>query len=326
MNLSENVRWEEAAIIVRGKRAVTLASSIAPSLGRLPRWREWVKIHLRALAQPGPTQRWLALLNSHPALLECVALEPTAVRKIYRPYMTATLTTAQRLDVITSHYAFMFSHGLAGMLAQACRKGYQLASIMGKTGILYDVQLRAVGTCGREGELVLQLCCAGAVVYSVAFTFFTEAGATRVQIGCVQGARGADAMAAIKQATRELHGLRAKALLVGLVQQLGAALGCAELRLVGNANRTPGPALENGVVRADYEQFWLELGATRRSDGDFVLPCCALAPLVLDDVLQKRRSEARKRHQMLEGVTGDVITHFLCHGRPPVAAVELLAA
>jgi uncharacterized protein VirK/YbjX len=79
-------------------------------------------------------------------------------------------------------------------------------------------------------------------------------------------------------------------------------------------------------VRADYEQFWLELGATRRSDGDFVLPCCALAPLVLDDVLQKRRSEARKRHQMLEGVTGDVITHFLCHGRPPVAAVELLAA
>lgn len=323
MNLSENLRWDEAALIRRGQRTVTLASSIAPTLARLPRWREWLKIHLRALAQPGPTQRWLALLNSHPALLECVALEPTAVRKIYRPYLTATLNTEQRLAVLTSHYAFMFSHGLAAMLAQACRSGFHLAHIAGKTGIPYAVQLRAVGTCGREGELVLQLCCAGAVVYSVAFTFSTEAGVALVSIGCVQGPRGADAMAAIKQATRELHGLRAKALLVGLVQQLGDALGCAELRLVGNANRTPGPALESGVVRADYEQLWHELGAAPRSDGDFTLPCCPLAPLVLEDVVQKRRSEARKRHQMLQEVTGDVIAKFTGRGR---ATLALLAA
>lgn len=323
MNLSENLCWDEAAIIRPGKPAVTLASSIAPGLGRLPRWREWLKIHARALAQPGPTQRWLALLNSHPVLRECVALEPTAVRKIYRPYLTATLDTEQRLAVLTAHYAFMLSRGLAAMLGQACRHGFHLAHIAGKTGIDYDVQLRAVGTCGREGELVLQLCCAGAVVYSVAFTFSFDAGVSIVSIGCVQGARGADAMAAIKQATRELHGLRAKALLVGLVQQLGEALGCAEMRLVGNANRTPGPALESGVVRADYEQLWQELGATRRSDGDFTLPCCALAPLVLEEVVQKRRSEARKRHQMLQAVTDDVIAHFTGRGRP---ALALLAA
>jgi uncharacterized protein VirK/YbjX len=323
MNLSDHLGWDDATVIRRGTPSVTLASSIAPTLARLPRWRELLKIHLRALAQPGPTQRWLALLNSHPALLECVALEPTAVRKIYRPYMSATLNTEQRLAVLTSHYAFMFSRGLAAMLAQACRSGFPLARITGKTGIAYDVQLRAVGTCGREGELVLQLCCAGAVVYSTAFTFWTEDGVARVGIGCVQGPRGADAMAAIKQATRELHGLRAKALLVGLVQQLGNALGCTELRLVGNANRTPGPSLDNGTVRADYEQFWRELGAARRCDGDFTLPCAPLAPLALEDVVQKRRSEARKRHQMLQDVTSDVVAHFTGRGR---SALALLAA
>jgi uncharacterized protein VirK/YbjX len=319
MNLSDNLSWDEAALIRHAKPSVTLASSIAPTLSRFSRWRELAKIHLRALQHPGPTQRWLALLNSHPALLECVALEPTAVRKIYRPYMTATLGVEQRLDIITSHYAFLFSRGLAAMMAQACRTGVTLARIDGKTGIPYDVQLRAVGTCGREGELVLQLCCAGAVVYMVAFTFWTENGVARVGIGCVQGPRGADAMAAIKQATRELHGLRAKALLVGLVQQLGDALGCAELRLVGNANRTPGPALESGRVCSDYEQFWQELGAVPRADGDFTLPCGPLAPLVLEDVVQKRRSEARKRHQMLQEVTGDVIATFTGRGRPGMA-------
>jgi uncharacterized protein VirK/YbjX len=323
MNLSDNLGWDEAAIIRRGKRSVTLASGIAPGLKRLPRWRELLKLHLRALVRPGPTQRWLALLNSHPALAECIAHRPSVLNKIYRPYLTNTLDIDGRVDVLHAHYAFMFRHGLAALLAQASGNGFLLARIDGKTGIGYDVMLRGGGTCEREGELVLQLCCDGAVVYSTAFTFSTQDGAACVTIGCLQGPRGADAMAAIKQATRELHGLRAKALLVGLVQQLGDALGCTELRLVGNGNRTAGRALGRGQVRADYEQLWQELDAVRRADGDFTLPCLPLPPLMLEDVAQKRRSEARKRHQMLQDVTSDVVSHFTGRGRP---ALALLAA
>ena len=323
MNLSDNLGWDEAAIIRHAKPSVTLASGVAPGLGRVAHVRELVKLHLRALAHPGPTRRWLALLNSHPALAECVTHRPSVLNKIYRPYLTATLDVDQRLAALRAHYSFLFSHGLAALLAQASRSGFQLARIIGKSGIVYDIQLRAMGTCEREGELVLQLCCDGAVVYSTAFTFSTHDGAAIVSIGCLQGPRGADAMAAIKQASRELHGLRAKALLVGLVQQLGDALGCTELRLVGNGNRTAGRALGRGQVRADYEQLWEELGAVRRADGDFSLPCGPLAPLDLEQVVQKRRSEARKRHQLLQDVTGDVIAQFIGRGRP---ALALLAA
>jgi uncharacterized protein VirK/YbjX len=320
MNLSDHLRWNEASILRHAAPSVTLASGIAPGLARIAHVRELVKLHLRGMAHPGPTQRWLSLLNSHPAFSEFIAHRPSVVNKIYRPYLTATLNVEQRLAALTSHYAFMFSHGLAALLAQASRGSFQLARIDGKTGIAYDVKLRAVGTCEREGELVLQLHCEGAVVYSTAFTFSTQDGATVVSIGCVQGPRGADAMAAIKQATRELHGLRAKNLLVGLVQQLGHALGCTQLRLVGNANRTAGRAMERGHVRADYEQLWQEIGACRRADGDFALPCGALAPLDLEQVVQKRRSEARKRHQMLQDVTGDVVAQFTGHGRPALMA------
>jgi uncharacterized protein VirK/YbjX len=323
MNLSDHLNWMDVATVQHAKPSVTLASGVAPGLTGIAHARELVKLHLRALPHRGPTQRWLALLNSHPVFSEFVQHRPSIVNKIYRPYLTATLGVEARLSVLASHYAFMFSHGLAALLAQASRSGFPLAQIVGKTGIAYEVQLRAAGTCEREGELVLQLQCEGAAVYSTAFTFEAADGVARVTIGCLQGPRGDDAMAAIKKATRELHGLRAKALLVGLVQQLGYALGCTELRLVGNGNRTAGRALGRGHVRADYEQLWRELGATARADGDFTLPCAPLAPLALELVAQKRRSEARKRHQMLQDVTGDVINQFAGRGRP---ALALLAA
>lgn len=323
MNLSDHLAWNEASLLGRARPSVTLASSIEPGLTGVPYLRERIKIRVRALAQPGPTRRWLNLLNSHPVFSEFVRHRPSVMNKIYRPYLTATLGTAQRVDVLISHYAFMFSHGLAALLAQASRSGFSLARIEGKSGIAYDVQLRAAGTCEREGEVVLQLCCDGALVYSTAFTFSMQDGVQCVSIGCLQGPRGEAALAAIKQATRELHGLRAKQLLVGLVQQLGHALGCEELRLVGNANRTAGRAIGRGHVMADYEQLWHELGAVQRADGDFTLACRPLAPLVLEDVVQKRRSEARKRHQMLQNVTDDVIAQFAGRGRP---ALALLAA
>jgi len=323
MNLSDKLSWDEAAMLRGARPSVTLASAVEPGLAHLPYLRELVKIHLRALAQPGPARRWLALLNSHPAFSDCVRHRPSILNKIFRPYLTATLDTEARLAVLTSHYAFMFRHGLAAMVAHASGRGFLLARLNGKSGVPYEIQLRAAGTCEREGELVLQLHCEGAVVYSTAFTFSTVDGAAVVSIGCLQGPRGDDAMAAIKQATRELHGLRAKAMLVGLVQQLGDALGCRELRLVGNANRTAGRAIGRGRVLADYEQFWQELGARRRADGDFSLPCHPLAPLDLEQVVQKRRSEARKRHQMLQDVGAQVIAQFAGRGRP---ALALLAA
>lgn len=309
MNLSDQLHWDPA-VFNRHAAPVSLASGVAPGLARWPRLRELGKLHLRGLAHRRATRRWLALLNSHPAFAEFVQHRPSVVNKIYRPYLTATLDVAGRLAILDAHYAFMFGHGLAMMLTQASRSGVQLARIAGKTGAPYDIFLRAVGAFEREGELVLQLRCDGAPVYSIAFTFSTLDGAHLVSIGSVQGPRGADAMAAIKDASRELHGLRAKALLVTLVQQLGWALGCTGMRLVGNANRAAGRAIGRGHVLADYEQFWAELGAVRRPDGDFALACGPLAPLDLDQVEQKRRSEARKRHQLLQTVTSDVVAQF----------------
>jgi uncharacterized protein VirK/YbjX len=286
--------------------------------------REFLKLHVRALVHQRHTRPWLALLNSHPAFSEYARSCPRLLHKIYRPYLTAQLDMGDRLAVLASHYHFMFRHGLGPAIAQAAGGGALLASVAGKTGRRYQVWLRAVEPMERDGELVLQLCEDGALVYSTAFTFSELDGFAIVSIGCIQGPRHADGLGAIREATRELHGLRPKQLLVGLVRQLGHQLGCTQMRLVGNANRVVRGAMRQGRVLADYDALWEELGAERRADGDFQLDCAPLREPDLERICSKKRSEARKRHAVAVELDDAVAHHF--RGRPRVAPQPAAAA
>ncbi|MFL6671657.1 MAG: DUF535 family protein [Massilia sp.] len=290
--------WAEE-LVAGARPSITIRSGISPELPALPYWRELLKLKARALVHRRHTRRWLQLLNSHPAFSEYVQNWPRFLYKIYRPYLTNTLCMQGRLDALASHYQFIFQRGLGQVVAQASRGGIVLASAGGKSGASYQVRLRAVGTLEREGDLALQLCQGEAVLYSVAFTFAWRGESMAVSVGCIQGANSADALDAIRQATRELHGMRPKHLLVTLVRDLGHALGCRRLYLVSNANRVVRGAMRQGRVRSDYDQLWLDLGATREPDGDYVLPCAALAEPDLDSIPSKKRAQARRRHEVV---------------------------
>jgi uncharacterized protein VirK/YbjX len=191
----------------------------------------------------------------------------------------------------------------------------QLAAVEGKTGTCYQLLLRAVGTYEREGELVLQLAEGGAALYSIAFTFARRNGVDTVSVGCIQGANGAGTLEAIRHATRELHGLRPKQLMVTLVRQLGHEFGCRDLRLVSNANRVVRGAMRQGRVRSDYDQLWRELGAEPQDDGDFLLRCEALPAPDMEQIASKKRSEARKRHELLAGLAEAVGARLCGRGK-----------
>jgi uncharacterized protein VirK/YbjX len=127
-----------------------------------------------------------------------------------------------------------------------------------------------------------------------------------VSIGCVQGGKAGGTLEAIRHATRELHGLRPKQLLVTLVRQLGWQFGCRQMLLVSNANRVVRSAARKGRVLADYDQLWTEMGAQRRADGDFELPCMPVQAPDMEAIPSKKRSEARKRHEMMAAIAGAV--------------------
>ena len=277
---------------------ITIRSGTAGFQG-LKQVRETFKLSLRALLHRQATYGWLQLLNSHPLFMDLVKAKPRLVYKIYRPYLSNTMDCAQRVELLQQHYRFIFRQGLGPLTVRAARGGVVLGSVEGKSGVQYQIELRAIEPMEREGELVMQLKQDGELVYSCAFSFLQGVRGMQLGIGCMQGSKSEHGLQVIKDATRELHGLRPKNLMVKLLSQIGHDYGCVELRLVSNANRVVCGAARQGKVHADYDTLWQELDAGRRADGDWRLPCEALAAPDLAAIASKKRSEARKRHETL---------------------------
>lgn len=277
---------------------ITIRSGAADFAG-LKRSREILKLALRSVLHRRATYGWLQLLNSHPLFVDLAKARPRLIYKIYRPYLSNTMSCAQRVQLLREHYRHVFSLGLGPLTVRAARGPVPLAGLDGKHGLPYQIQLRAIEPMEREGELVLQLLQDGELVYGCAFSFFNGETGMVLGIGCMQGPRGERGLQLIKDATREMHGLRPKNLMVKLLSQIAHDHGCVQLRLVGNANRAVCGATRQGKVHADYDALWQEMDAERRADGDYQLACGPIAAPDLEAIASKKRSEARKRHETL---------------------------
>jgi uncharacterized protein len=316
MRLYSDVPGLAEKLVASAEPSITISSGVPRSLGPVRYWRELLKLKVRSLAHYRHTRRWLQLLNSHPAFSEYMRIRPRFLYKVYRPYLTGALGMDERISVIASHYQFVFARGLGPVTAQASVGAVQLAALEGKGGTPYRLVLRGVGTnLEREGELVLQLCQGEQVLCSTAFTFGWRGQCHAVNIGCVQGGKAQGTLEAIREATRQLHGLRPKQMLVTLVRQLGWELGCKQMLLVSNRNQVLRAGTRKGRVLADYDQLWHEMGAQPRADGDYQLECGPLQAPDMEAIPSKKRSEARKRHEMLATLAA-AVNQRLCgvHG------------
>lgn len=298
---------------------VELLSCLNNTRNGLPYLKELVKLRSRSNFHYRATQQWLPFWNSTPILTEIARSTPCVLQKIYRPYLSNRFDCGERLEMITGHYAFMLQQGLGPMLLRAARYPVPLCTLQGKSGSDYQILLAAAGTLDREGELVLHLSAEGQHLYSIAFTFFAHGAMSAIGVGCLQGARSADSLERIRNATRDLHGLRPKTLLVRLVQQLGYHFGMRDLILVGNRNLVGQRHIRKGKVHADYDANWEEMGARRRPDGDYMLACAPMTEPDLAAIPSKKRSEAKKRHALLESVAGMTCTGF----RRPLFAADV---
>ena len=278
---------------------ITLCCGLRAELAGLAYLRESLKLSVRALVYRRQTARWLALLNSHPLFGQMLPSCPRLVNKIYRAYFSTRLRCEDRLNLLQTHYDSVIKTGLAPLVARAALGPVEVCRLQARADTGYRIELRAGAVLCREGELILQLMHGADLVQSVAFSFVRDDDSAAIGIGCLQGASGGGGLERIRNATRELHGMRPKSLLVRMVRQFGHDLGCAQLVLVGNRNRVVTASMRRGKVHADYDGLWQELRAVPGPDGNYRLPCEALPALQLEEIASKKRSEARKRHEML---------------------------
>ncbi|AIY43566.1 Virulence factor VirK [Collimonas arenae] len=282
------------------RQSITLYTCLRHSPRGMSYFAKQLKLSVRTLVHYQQTQRWLAYWNATPMHAKLAQATPRLLQKIYRPYQSLRLRSQDRMNLLVSHYDFIFRQGLDTLILRAAQSAQVLGSFNGKSGAVYEIRLSAIATLDREGELALDLYSDQQRLFSIAFTFNGSEPNPGIGIGCLQGPRGSDAQERVRHATRDMFGMRPKGLMVRLVREIGRAYGCKELVLVGNQNRVLFHQIRTGKVLADYDDFWQEIGATRRPDGEYQLSCGDIPVPDLLAIPSSKRSEARKRIELTE--------------------------
>lgn len=162
----------------------------------------------------------------------------------------------------------------------------------------------------REGLLALGLFCGNHRAYSLAFSLYREGGDAGIFIGGLQGRSTEGALERYKALTKDFHGMRPRDLLLDCLRMLAPALHARRILAVADDHRYVHDPLFSGNAdahHADYDQFWLERDGIRVAPSHFELP---LAPSLrsLDDVPSRKRSQYRRRNEMLEELQEQVRT------------------
>ncbi|WP_211453380.1 DUF535 family protein [Collimonas antrihumi] len=289
---------------------ITLHTCLKHSPRGLSYFAKQLKLSVRTVLYYQQTQRWLAYWNTTPMHARLAQATPRLLQKIYRPYQSLRLRSQDRMNILVSHYDFVFRQGLGPLVLHATQAPLLLGSFSGKSGTTYELRLSAIDRLDREGELTLDLCSDQKRLFSIAFTFHGNELTPCIGIGCLQGPRGSDSQERVRNATRDMFGLRPKGLMLRLVREIGRAYGCKKLILVGNQNRVMFHQIRTGQVFADYDDFWQEIGAIRRPDGEYQLSCDAIATTNLQEIPSHKRSEARKRIDLTERAIQATLTGF----------------
>ena len=269
------------------------------------RLKDNVKLLLGAIVYPVQSRRWRHFVRGNAVLYELARRYPRIRHKIYRPYLLGSLSCSQRVDVLIGHYSHIFRVGLGELTGEAALLAVPLAEFTGKTGAAFELRLSAINVGHREGELTLKLTHEGACLYAASFALIALHDAPSIALGALQGLRSPDGADVIKGVTRELHGCRPKKLMVSVVRAIGDSLGCSRLLLVSNKNRITVNGRRAGRIISNYDETWEEMGALRRADGNFELPCTDPG-LNLALVASNKRAEARRRGALLESVCAEV--------------------
>lgn len=277
--------------------SVSLKSALAhPGLCRKDR----LKLRLGALLHPGATRRWLQYIHAQPMLAQVCS--PQLLTKAFRPYLRTSLGCPERVDTLINHYDTLGALGLLPLASAAARQPQALHAGLSKSGLPFCIELNAIHDGHREGELCLRLRLDGVSLFGLSFVLQQRADGLHMLVGRLQGEAGEDAREQVRLATKEFHACRPATLLVTAARQLACVLGCESVRLVCNKERIAINLWRRWRIRADYDQSWQELGARRGEDGLFELAPLALQDLDFEQIPSKKRSEARKRAALLDGI------------------------
>ena len=284
-----------------------------------PGERKKLKRHLRwaalAVLREASVQGWFAFLDE-PVIRPFVQANPRLAFRPMGTYMSRRWDWSRRFKVIRDTYVFVNAKGGVFQEAMLREAGLLLARIpLEKAGTL-NLRMRADAQFRKEGEIGVCLELDGLAGSVSSFACSLERGPAgwTCFVGALQGRKGGDEET-IKLATKAMHGLRPKALMVFAAQEVARSLRVAHLLGVGNdihvaRGRILGPGKK---ILFDYDDLWTEAGGERQPDGWFRLPLKA-ARRTGDEIKPNKRSMYAKRYALMDGLSRQIRTVLTASG------------
>lgn len=269
------------------------------------------KYCLRGLVLAPYTAEWFEMLAA-PELAFVVKHHPALFQKLQRPYLNCTLNTTQRLEALKQHYKFILTHFSQAMIEEVYVPGGKL---------LAELNVKEVGTlelrlcCNRmqkEGDLTINLSLKESQkpIASLSFSVWKcEMGYKEMFVGGLQGDKAINEDVVV-DVTRGLYGLRPKALLVFMLQQLATCWEINRIRAVNDEMHIYKHFQSRRNVNASYDGFWVECGATVCANGNFDLPI-AFVRREISTIRVNKRQQYKRRYAMLSGIEEQVRFHLL---------------
>jgi uncharacterized protein len=271
------------------------------------------KHHLRwatvAALRPQESLDWFSF-HDEPTISGFSHANPRLVFRALTSYMSVRWNLAQRMKVIQDTYRFIVHQGGFLEMAMQCPAGLTLAQVDLDRGQKARIRIGSDAQFRKEGEISLFLELDGieGPVSGLAFSLVQDRGWIAL-IGGFQGRKGGDEET-IKLATKAMHGLRPKSLMVLLIQELAQTLGISELRGVGNGvqvfrSRMNNPLVPARKIRFDFDALWTEVDGELGEDGWFELPLTTprRSP---DQIKPNKRSMYAKRYLFLDDLLGQI--------------------
>lgn len=236
------------------------------------RLREAAKYLARALCLPRMHAEYLRFVQGQARMRACRRRDPRLLERHLHRFVNERWHRRDRLRALHSHYRFALSRLPAPLFdAVYVEGGVPLGLLALKDGRELVLSLRPPIHKGCEGELrILLEEPGGRTLYSIALTVIDDGRA--VVIGCLQGPSGTDAREAVRDLTRQMHGLRPKQLMLFLACALARHFGIGRVLGIANAAH-PLSRRRGGLFQADYDAFWVEQqGVAEAESGWFSLP------------------------------------------------------
>lgn len=270
------------------------------------------KFLLRSLATPVTTAKLLTSLAQQPYLEALLRAHPGLPCRMHRPYLSANTGRHDAQAALDFHYKQLNRLLPAPLLqSQWSKQGACIAQITGKNGEQYQVQLAALSMLDKEGESTLVFCDEnGTTLAEMTFTLCQRNGETTLFIGGLQGAKNWVPHEDIQLATKACHGLFPKRLLLETACLIAPLLQASQIQAVGNETHIYRnwryAKKKKDKLHADYDSFWLSMGGEQDNDGNFTLPA-VVARKPMEEIASKKRAEYRRRYELLDSLTSQVI-------------------